>query len=136
MQLGTCMINYDTLIVEEIIAKGLSIKTTSSVKLCSYLLILILFISVTTYVTEPEKTGLIYKQYTYSYYGAYLFFRVCYPNSVNFLGFCVYIKKFVLKCYVAKMRYCILKTKQNLGQILRVDKTCFLRPGHIYCMLK
>ena len=66
------------------------------------------------YVTGPEKTGLIYTKYTYSYYGAYLFFRVCYPNSVSFIEFLriyAYIKKFVLKCYVAKMRYCILKTK-------------------------
>ena len=35
----------------------------------------------------------------------------------------------MLKCFVAKMRYC------NLGQNLRVDKTSFLRPGHI-CLLK
>ena len=37
------------------------------------------------YVTGPEKTGLIYTKYTYSYYGAYLFFRVCYPNSISFI---------------------------------------------------
>ena len=40
-----------------------------------------------TYVTGPEKTGLIYTKYTYLYYGAYLFFRVCYPNSVSFIEF-------------------------------------------------
>ena len=39
------------------------------------------------YVTVPEKTGLIYTKYTFSYYGAYLFFRVCYPNSVSFIEF-------------------------------------------------
>ena len=38
-------------------------------------------------VTGPEKTGLIYTKYTYLYYGAYLFFRVCYPNSVSFIEF-------------------------------------------------
>ena len=54
-------------------------------------------------LTGPEKTGLIYTKYTYSYYGAYLFFCVCYPISVSFkfIGFSDYIKKFVLKCYVA-----------------------------------
>ena len=35
----------------------------------------------------PEKTGLIYTKYTYSYYGAYLFFCICYPNSVDFIEF-------------------------------------------------
>ena len=39
------------------------------------------------YVTGPEKTGLIYTKYTYLYYGAYLFFRVYYPNSVSFIEF-------------------------------------------------
>ena len=41
--------------------------------------------------------------------------------------------KFVLQCYFAKMRNYFerLKFRSNL----RVDKTCFLRPGHIlfYC---
>ena len=36
---------------------------------------------------RAEKTGLIYTKYTYSYYGAYLFFHVCYPNSVGFIEF-------------------------------------------------
>ena len=36
-----------------------------------------------TYVTGPEKTGLIYIKYTYSYYGAYLSFYTTYFNSVN-----------------------------------------------------
>ena len=39
------------------------------------------------FVTGPEKTGLIYTKYTYSYYGAYLFFCVCYANSVSFIEF-------------------------------------------------
>ena len=38
-------------------------------------------------VTGPEKTGLIYTKYTYSYYVAYLFFCVCYPNSISFIEF-------------------------------------------------
>ena len=67
-----------------------------------------------SYVTGLEKTGLIYTKYTYSYYGAYLFFSICYPNSVSFIAFlrilCIY-DEFVLKCYVAKMRYYILKTE-------------------------
>ena len=83
-------------------------------------------------MTGPEKTGLIYTKYTYSYYGAYLFFCVCYPNSVSFIEFlrilCIYDELCV------KILFCqdeILHFKdRNLGQILRVDKTCFLRPGH------
>ena len=85
-------------------------------------------------VTGPENTGLIYTKYTYSYYCAYLIFCVCYPNSVRFIEFlgisCIYAEICV------KMLYCqdeILHFKdQNLGQILHVDKTCFLRPGHKY----
>ena len=38
-------------------------------------------------VTGPEKTGLIYTKYTYSYYGAYLFFCVCYLISVSCIKF-------------------------------------------------
>ena len=60
------------------------------------------------YVTRPEKTGLIYTKYTYSYYGPYLLFCVSYAISVNcfeFLRICAYMMKFVLKCYVAKLKY-------------------------------
>ena len=50
---------------------------------------------------------------------------------LNFLGICAY--NYYEIC--VKMLCCqdeILHFKdQNLGQILRVDKTCFLRPGHI-----
>ena len=35
------------------------------------------------YMTGPEKTGLIYTKYTDPYYGIYLFFCVCYLNSVS-----------------------------------------------------
>ena len=56
------------------------------------------------YVTGPEKTGLIYTKYTYSYYGAYLF-------SMYAIQILQVLLDFALKCYVAKMRYCILKTK-------------------------
>ena len=38
-----------------------------------------------TYVTGPEKTGLIYAKYTHSYYGAYLFLCSCYLISVSFI---------------------------------------------------
>ena len=47
-----------------------------------------------TYVTGPEKTGLIYTRHTYSYHGAYLFFCVCYPMSTSCIEFlrilCIY----------------------------------------------
>ena len=61
-------------------------------------------------------------------------FRVYYPNSVSFIEFLRILCLYQEIC--VKMLYCydeILHFKdQNLGQILRVDKTCFLRPGHIY----
>ena len=65
-------------------------------------------------MTGPEKTGLIYIKYTHPYYGIYLFFCVCYLNSVvllKSLGFSAYMVRFVLELYVDKMSYCILKTK-------------------------
>ena len=47
-----------------------------------------------TYVTGPEKTGLIYTKYIYSYYGTYLLFFECYPISVSCIEFlrilCIY----------------------------------------------
>ena len=46
------------------------------------------------FVTGPEKTGLIYTKYIYSYYGAYLFFCARYAISVNCIEFlkilCIY----------------------------------------------
>ena len=48
------------------------------------------------YVTGPEKTGLIYTKYTHPYYGIYLFFCVCYLNSVSFIEiFSIYGEIFV-----------------------------------------
>ena len=45
-------------------------------------------------MTGPEKTGLIYTKYTYSYYGGYLLFCVCYPITVSCIAFlrilCIY----------------------------------------------
>ena len=53
-------------------------------------------LSLLKYVTGPEKTGLIYIKYTYSYYGAYLLFYTLYLNPVNFNAqlriFCTYDK--------------------------------------------
>ena len=57
-------------------------------------------------VTGPEKTGLIYINYTYSYYGACLSFYTLNLNSVNF--------------------------NEHLRIFCTYDKTCFLRPGHNY----
>ena len=49
---------------------------------------------VAIYVTGPEKTGLIYTKYTHPYYGIYLYFCICYLNSVSFIEilrlFCIY----------------------------------------------
>ena len=85
-------------------------------------------------MTGPEKTGLIYTKYTYLYYGAYLYFRVCYPNSVSFIEFlrilCMY-DEICVKMLCSQDEIWHFKDR-NLGQILHVDKTCFLRPGHIF----
>ena len=47
----------------------------------------------TAYVTGSGKTGLIYTKYTSLYYGKYLLFCMCYPNSVTFneflMNFCI-----------------------------------------------
>ena len=57
-----------------------------------------IYIYIYIYVTRPEKTGLIYIKYSYSYYGAYLLFYTLYLNSVNFdeqlRVFCTYDKIF------------------------------------------
>ena len=36
-------------------------------------------------VIGPERIGLIYTKYTYSYYGIYLLFYMCYAKSINFI---------------------------------------------------
>ena len=66
------------------------------------------------YVSGSQKTGLIYTKYTYSYYGTYLFSMYVIQILLvllNSLEFYAYIKKFVLKCCVTKMRYYILMIK-------------------------
>ena len=85
------------------------------------------------YVTRPEKTGLIYIKYTCPYYGIYLLFCVCYLNSVRFIKFlrifCMYDEICVkIVCFQNELLHF---EDWNFGQFLRVDKTCFLRPGHI-----
>ena len=85
------------------------------------------------FVTVPEKTGLIYTKYTYSYYGADLFFCVCYPNPVSCIKclriLCIYDEICIkmLRCQDEILHF----NDQKLCKILRVDKTCFLRPSHI-----
>ena len=44
-------------------------------------------------MTEPEKTGLIYTQYTYSYYGTFILFYMAYIKSVtciDYMACCIY----------------------------------------------
>ena len=41
------------------------------------------------YVTRPGKIGLIYIKYTCLYYGKYLLFCMCYPNSVTLIDFLI-----------------------------------------------
>ena len=85
------------------------------------------------YVTGPGKTGLIYTKYTCLYYGTYLLFCMCYPKSVSFIEFlmdsCTYDEIFDMIQIPDKTLLHFKFSKS--GQILRVDKTCFPRPGHI-----
>ena len=84
-------------------------------------------------VTGPGKTGLIYTKYMCSYYGTYLLFCMCYPKSVNFIeflmDFCIYddILGVINIIYKMLLHFKLLKS----SKILRVDKTCFLRPSQI-----
>ena len=85
------------------------------------------------FVTEPGKTGLIYTKYTCLYYGKYLLFCMCYPNSFNFIEFlmdwCIY-DDILDTIQIIDKKLLHVKLSKS-GQILYVDKTCFPRPGHI-----
>ena len=90
------------------------------------------------YVTGPGKTGLIYTKYMCLYYGTYLQFCVYYPESVSFIEFlmdlCTYDE--ILDIIQTTDKKLLQFKVSKSGQILRVDKTCFPRPGHIYRHLK
>ena len=59
---------------------------------------------------------------------------MCYLKSVSFIeffmDFCTY-DGILDTMYITDMKL-LHFTLSKLGQILRVDKTCFPRPGHIY----
>ena len=89
-------------------------------------------------MTGPEKTSLIYAKYTYSYYGEYLsFYTLYFFNSVNFnkqlRNFCTY-DEICINLLSSQQELSSFKYSK-FGQILRVDKTCFLRPGHILFLI-
>ena len=85
-------------------------------------------------MTGPGKTGLIYTKHMCLYYGTYLQFCVCYPNSVNFIeflmDFCIYDDILDAIQIIEKKLLLFKLSKSN--QILCVDKTCFPRLGHIF----
>ena len=58
---------------------------------------------------------------------------MCYPESVNFIeflmDFCIY-DDILDMIQITDKKSLHFKLSKS-GQILRVDKTCFLRPGHI-----
>ena len=85
-------------------------------------------------MTGPGKTGLIFTKYTCLYYGMYLLFYMCYSGSVNFIeflmDFCIY-DDILDTIQITDKKLLHFKLSKS-GQILRVDKTCFPRPGHIY----
>ena len=59
---------------------------------------------------------------------------MCYPKSVNCIEFLMdfYIYDDILDMIqITDKKLLQFKLSQS-GQILRVDKTCFPRPGHIY----
>ena len=90
------------------------------------------------YVTGPGKTGLIYTKYTCLYYGMYLLFHMFYSKSVKFIeflmDFCIY-DDILDMIQITDKKVLHFKLSKS-GQILRVDKTCFPRPGHIYIYLQ
>ena len=94
-------------------------------------------ICIIIYVTRPGKTGLIYTKYTCLYYGTYLLFCICYLNSVNFIeflmNFCIYDD--ILDMIQIPDKTLLHFKFSKSGQILRVYKTCFPRPGHIYACI-
>ena len=85
-----------------------------------------------SYVTQHEKTRLMYTKYTYSYYSKYLPYCIRFSESVSCMRFlinsyingencggllCLHIKLFNFEI-------------QKCGQILCAHKTHFLMPGH------
>ena len=90
-----------------------------------------------TIVTRPEKTSLIYAKYTYSYYSTYLspiLYKLQLPNLqvlLNSLWNAAYMMKLLLQ-YSMNTKVLATFEVSNLDQILRVDKTDFLMPSHIY----
>ena len=85
-------------------------------------------------MTGPGKTGLIYTKYTCLYYGTYLLFCMCYTKSGNciefLMDFCICDD--VLHMIQITDKKLLHFKLSKLGQNLRVDKTCFPRPSHIY----
>ena len=86
------------------------------------------------YVTEHEKTGLMYTKYISLYYGTYLLYCLRYCSSVN----CI---RLPMKCCISGRIVIILPFSsakllkfeiQKCGQILCAHKPYFLMPGHIF----
>ena len=84
------------------------------------------------YVTGPGKTGLIYTKYIY--YSTYLLFCKFYAKCVNFIeflmDFCI-CDDILDMIQITDKKLLHFKLSKS-GQILRINKTCFPRPGHIY----
>ena len=85
-----------------------------------------LSLPITRNVTRPGKTGLIYTKYMCSYYGTYLLFCICYPNSVSFIEFLMDFSKY------DDILHAIHNTDLKLsksGHILLIDRLVF--PGTV-----
>ena len=64
----------------------------------------------------------------------YLLFHMCYSKSINFIeflmDFCIY-DDILDMIQITDKKVLHFKLSKS-GQILRVDKICFPRPGHIW----
>ena len=89
-------------------------------------------------MTRPGRTCLISTKHTCSYYGTYLLFCMCYPQSVNFIeflmDFCIYDDIWDTTLITDKKLLHFKLSKSD--QIVHVGKTGFPRPGHIYASWK
>ena len=99
-----------------------------------YVTIYICIFHVSIYVTQHEKTRLMYTKYTYSYYSKYLPYCIRFSESVSCMRFlinsyingenCVGLLCLHIKLFNFEIQKC--------GQILCAHKTHFLMPGPIY----
>ena len=84
-----------------------------------------------TYVTGPEKTGLIYIKYTYSYYGAYLsFYTICqhaFYEFVDYLHICDHLRASTEIHFLPVQERYIHALSRNTNCLTIDGRVCFYR---------